>query len=51
MIKLVGACGLGLIGKIGRDIRISSKLIEKQSIIDKKILSDQNEKLNLLLKK
>ncbi|MDC0060249.1 FAD-dependent oxidoreductase [Pelagibacteraceae bacterium] len=49
--KIVGACGLGLIGKVGRDIRIASKLIEKQTIIDKKILSDQNQKLNPLLKK
>ena len=48
--KIVGACGLGLIGKVGRDIRIASKLIEKQTIIDKKILSDQNQKLNPLLK-
>ena len=49
--KVVGACGLGLTGKVGRDIRIASKLIEKQTIIDKKILSDQNAKLNPLLKK
>ena len=49
--KIVGACGLGLTGKVGRDIRIASKLIEKQTIIDKKILSDQKEKLNPLLKK
>ena len=49
--KVVGACGLGLVGKVGRDIRIASKLIEKQTIIDKKILSDQNQKLNPLLKK
>ncbi|MDC0216714.1 FAD-dependent oxidoreductase [Pelagibacteraceae bacterium] len=49
--KIVGACGLGLVGKVGRDIRIASKLIEKQTIIDKKILSDQNKKLNPLLKK
>ena len=49
--KIVGACGLGLIGKVGRDIRIASKLIEKQTIIDKKILSDLNQKLNPLLKK
>ena len=48
--KLVGGCGLGLMGKIGKDIRIASKLIEKQSIIDKNILSDQNVKLNHLLK-
>ena len=49
--KIVGACGIGYIGKVGRDIRIASKLIEKQTIIDKKILSDQKEKLNPLLKK
>ena len=49
--KIVGACGLGLVGKVGRDIRIASKLIEKQTIVDKKILSDQNQKLNPLLKK
>ena len=49
--KIVGACGLGYIGKVGRDIRIASKLIEKQTIVDIKILSDQNEKLNPLLKK
>ena len=49
--KLVGGCGLGLMGKIGKDIRIASKLIEKQSIIDKNTLSDQNVKLNHLLKK
>ncbi len=49
--KIVGACGLGYIGKVGRDIRIASKLIENQTIIEKNILSDQNAKLNLLLKK
>jgi|TARA_B100000959_G_scaffold65265_1_gene69239 3-phenylpropionate/trans-cinnamate dioxygenase ferredoxin reductase subunit len=49
--KIAGACGLGLMGKVGRDIRIASKLIEKNTSIDKKILSAQNEKLNALLKK
>ena len=48
--KIVGACGLGLMGKVGRDIRISSKLIEKNTIVDKKILLDQNAKLNKLIK-
>ena len=37
-------------GKVGRDIRISTKLIEKNITIDKKILLDQNVKLNLLMK-
>ena len=31
--KIVGACGLGLVGKVGRDIRIASKLIELLSIL------------------
>ena len=48
--KILGACGLGLIGKVGRDIRIASKLIEKNIIVDKKILIDQNTKLNKLMK-
>ena len=49
--KIIGACGLGLSGKIGRDIRIASKLIEKNTDVDKKILLDENIKLNSLLKK
>ncbi|MDA0968027.1 MAG: FAD-dependent oxidoreductase, partial [Proteobacteria bacterium] len=48
--KILGACGLGLIGKVGRDIRIASKLIEKNIVVDKKILLDQNTKLNKLMK-
>ena len=49
--KIYGASGLGLMGKIGRDIRIASKLIEKNNNFDRKILSNQEEKLNALLKK
>ena len=49
-LKLVGACGVGLMGKIGRDIRIASKLIEKNITIDKRILSNENQKLNILIK-
>ncbi len=49
--KIYGACGLGLMGKIGRDIRIASKLIEKNTTFDRKILSNKEEKLNALLKK
>ena len=48
--KIYGACGMGLIGKVGRDIRIASKLIEKNITIDKTILSDQSEKLNVFIK-
>ena len=46
-----GACGLGIAGKVGRDIRIISKLTEKNIIVDKKILADQNQKLNKLIQK
>ena len=49
--KIIGACGLGVSGKIGRDIRIASKLIEKNTDVDKKIILDENIKLNSLLKK
>jgi len=46
-----GACGLGIAGKVGRDIRITSKLAEKNTIVDKQILADQNQKLNKLIQK
>ena len=49
--KIKGACGVGVIGKVGRDIRITSKLTEKDTIVDKQILSDQNLKLNKLIQK
>lgn len=48
--KIAGACGLGLMGKVGRDIKISSKLIEKNTSVDKKTLIDPNTKLNKLMK-
>ena len=46
-----GACGLGIAGKVGHDIRITSKLTEKNIIVDKQILADQNQKLNKLIQK
>ena len=49
--KIRGACGLGIAGKVGRDIRITSKLTEKNIIVDKQILADQNQKLNKLIQK
>ena len=48
--KIYGACGLGLTGKISKDIKIASKLIEMNIVIDKNILSNQEKKLKLLLK-
>ena len=46
-----GACGLGIVGKVGRDIRITSKLCEKNTIVDTQILSDETQKLNKLIQK
>ena len=44
--KIMGACGLGVGGKIGRDIRLAGKLSEKKTKVTKELLSDQNIKLN-----
>ena len=49
--SIKGACGLGISGKIGRDIRISTKLSEKNVIVDKAILADESQKLNKLIPK
>ena len=49
--SIKGACGLGIAGKIGRDIRISTKLAEKNVVVDKAILADESQKLNNLLPK
>ena len=44
-----GACGVGVGGKIGRDIRLAGKLSERKIKVTKEILSDKNIKLNKLL--
>tara|TARA_B100000902_G_scaffold333840_1_gene332605 strand:+ start:199 stop:1431 length:1233 start_codon:yes stop_codon:yes gene_type:complete len=44
--KIMGACGLGVGGKIGRDIRLAGKLSEKKVKVTKELLSDKNIKLN-----
>ena len=49
--SIKGACGLGIAGKIGRDIRISTKLSEKNVFVDKAILADESQKLNILIPK
>ena len=49
--SIKGACGLGIAGKIGRDIRISTKLSEKNVVVDKAILADESLKLNNLIPK
>ena len=47
--KIMGACGLGISGKIGRDIKLAGKISEKKIEIKEEILSDKNMKLNILL--
>ena len=49
--SIKGACGLGVAGKVGRDIRITTKLAEKNVMVDKRILADENQKLNKLISK
>ena len=49
--SIKGACGLGVAGKVGRDIRITTKLAEKNVVVDKRILGDENQKLNKLISK
>jgi len=49
--SIKGACGLGVAGKVGRDIRITTKLAEKNVMVDKRILGDENQKLNKLISK
>ena len=47
--RIIGACGLGIGGKIGRDIRLAGKLSEKKTRVTKEILSDKNQKLNKII--
>ena len=44
--KIIGACGLGVGGKIGRDIRLAGKLSENKIKVTKQLLSDKKNKLN-----
>lgn len=43
---IMGACGVGVGGKIGRDIRLAGKLSEKKIKVSKEIISNKNIKLN-----
>ncbi|MDB9776640.1 FAD-dependent oxidoreductase [Alphaproteobacteria bacterium] len=47
--KIIGACGVGVGGKIGRDIKLASKISEKKIKVTKEILSNSEFKLNKLL--
>ena len=43
---VIGACGIGIAGKIGRDIRLATRLSENRIKVDKNLLEDTNQKLN-----
>ena len=47
--KIIGACGIGVGGKIGRDVKLASKISEKNIKVTKEILSNIDFKLNKLL--
>ena len=47
--KIIGACGIGVGGKIGRDVKLASKISEKNIKVTKEILSNVDFKLNKLL--
>ena len=47
--KIIGACGIGVGGKIGRDVKLASKISEKNIKVTKEILSNEDFKLNKLL--
>ena len=49
--KIIGACGLGISGKIGKDISVAGKLSEKKITVSDEDLSNKDVKLNKLLKK
>ena len=45
-----GACGIGKMGKIGRDIKLASKILSKKIKVNKTQIEDLNYKLNKLLR-
>ena len=47
--KIIGACGVGVGGKIGRDIKLASKISQVKIKVTKEILSNEKFKLNKLL--
>lgn len=47
--KIIGACGVGVGGKIGRDIRLAGKLSEKKIKVSKELLADKKQKLNKII--
>ncbi len=48
---VVGACGIGLKGKIGKDIKLAIRILEKKIRVEKDFIENKNFKLSQLLKK
>ncbi len=48
--KIMGACGIGIAGKVGRDIKLAGKISENEAEITKEELINREVKLNKLLK-
>tara|TARA_Y100001970_G_scaffold162264_1_gene198379 strand:+ start:3534 stop:4784 length:1251 start_codon:yes stop_codon:yes gene_type:complete len=48
--KIMGACGIGLAGKVGRDIRLAGKIAESNIEVEMEELQNIEFKLNKLLK-
>ena len=48
--EIRGACGIGIKGKIGRDIKLASRILENQIKVEANSLSDKNFNLSKLLK-
>ncbi len=48
--KIMGACGIGIAGKVGRDIKLAGKISENHIEIEKEELTNKELKLNKLLK-
>ena len=46
--QIIGACGVGEKGKIGRDIRITEMLIKGKKEVNTSLLKDKNIKLQKL---
>ena len=48
--KIMGACGIGIAGKVGRDIKLAGKISENNIEIEKEELRNKDMKLNKFLK-
>lgn len=47
---IIGACGIGKKGKIGKDIKLSTKILEKKILFQDEDLANKDFKLNKILK-